>query len=114
MRVQFRVLIIFPAVTTFRLWFFWLAFHLVLFLVRATTRVVLILCPNVPAIVLARLVFVHGLQTCRVFDICFFFQAWYCVVILATVGCETVVFRLLPSPVEFAPFLITGRNDVVT
>ena len=112
MRVQFRVLIIFPAVTTFRLWFFWLTF-LVLFLVRATTRVVLVLCPNVLAIGLARLVFVHELQTCRVPRFSFS-PAWYCVVILATVGCETVVFRLLPSPVEFAPFLITGRNDVVT
>ena len=30
-RVPFRVLIIFPSVTTFRLWFFWLTFHLVLF-----------------------------------------------------------------------------------
>ena len=74
MRVQFRVLIIFPAVTTFRLWFFWLAFHLVLFLVRATIRVVvLVFFSNVPAIGLARLVFVRGLQTCRVSDFCFFF-----------------------------------------
>ena len=73
MRVQFRVLIIFPAVTTFRLWFFWLAFHLVLFLVRATIRVVvLVFFSNVPAIGLARLVIVHGLQTCRVPGFCFF------------------------------------------
>ena len=71
-------------------------------MVRATIRVVvLVFFSNVPAIGLARLVFVHGLQTCRVSNFFFFFvffsPAWYCVVILPTVGCETVVFRLLSS-----------------
>ena len=40
-RVQSWVLIIFPSITTFSALVLWLAFHLVLFLVRATTRVVL-------------------------------------------------------------------------
>ena len=57
----------------YRLWFFELAFHLVLSLVRATIRVVeLVFCSNVPAISLACLVLVHRLQTCRVSDFCFF------------------------------------------
>ena len=99
-----------------------MAFHLVLFWVRATIRVVvLVLCSNVLAIGLARLVFVHGLQTCRVSDFCFFFvffsPAWYCVVILATVGRETVVFRLLPSSVESCPVFHNRsqrRRDVIS
>ena len=66
--------------------------------VCATIRVVvLVFSSNVPAIGLARLVFVRGLQTCRVSDFCFFRPAWYCVVILATVGREPIVFRLLQS-----------------
>ena len=47
----------------------------------------------------------------------FFFQAWYCVVILATVGCETVVFRLLPSSVESCPVFHNRsqrRRDVIS
>ena len=94
-----------------------MAFHLVLFWVRATIRVVvLVLCSNVLAIGLARLVFVHGLQTCRVPGFCFS-PAWYCVVILATVGCETIVFRLLPSSVEFCPVFHNRsqrRRDIIS
>ena len=59
----------------FRLWFFELAFHLVLSLVRANIRViVLVFYSKVPTIGLDRLVFVHGPQTCRVSNFCFFCQ----------------------------------------
>ena len=47
----------------------------------------------------------------------FFPPAWYCVVILATVGCETVVFRLLPSSVESCPVFHNRsqrRRDVIS
>ena len=85
---------------------------------RDYTRCCVGICSNAPAIGLARLVFVHGLQTCRVSDFSFFFSpTWYCVVILATVGCETVVFRLLPSSVEFCPVFHNRsqrRRDVIS
>ena len=57
------------------IWFFWLAFHYVLSLVRPTIGVVvMVVCSNVPAIGLARLVLVNGLQTGHVSDFCFFCQ----------------------------------------
>ena len=59
----------------FRLWFFELAFHLVLSAIRATIRVVaLVIFSITPAIGLAHLVLVHRLHTCRVSDFCFFCQ----------------------------------------
>ena len=98
----------------YRLWFFELAFHLVLSLVRATIRVVeLVFCSNVPAISLACLVLVHRLQTCRA-SVSSASLVLRRVGIVATLGREIVVFRLLPSSGRTYPVSITGRNTVVT
>ena len=84
----------------FRPWFFELAFHLVLSLVRATISVVvLVFCANVPAIGLARLVFGHKPQTWGISRFLLFSASLVLrrVVLLDTVGRARVVFRLLPS-----------------
>ena len=114
-RLQFFVLIIFLRLLIFRLWFFLLAFHLILFLVRATIRVlVLVFCSNVPVVGLARLVFVHGLQSCRVFDFCFFSTS---LVLCRYLSYSRPRNCRFPPPAVFRsslPVFITGRNAVVT
>ena len=58
----------------FWLWLLELAFHLVLFLVSATIRVVVLVFGfNLPSITLDRLVFVRGRQTCRISNFCFLY-----------------------------------------
>ena len=83
----------------FSLSFFELAFHLVLSLVRATIRVVvLVVCSNVPVIGFARPFSYIGYKpvasTISVSSVSLVLRR---AVIVATVGRETVVFRLLPS-----------------
>ena len=98
----------------FRLRFFEVAFHLVLSLVSVTIGVVeLLFCSNVPAIGVARLVLVHRLQTCRA-SVSSASLVLRRVGIVATLGREIVVFRLLPSSGRTYPVSITGRNTVVT
>ena len=95
-----------------------MAFHLVLFLIRAIIRVVvLVFCSNVPAIGLARLVVVHRLKTClpvSAFSASLILRR---VVILATVGRESVVFRLMPSSGRVGPVFRNRsqhRRDVIS